>query len=151
MFLKRGLLLVAAVLCLTWLIGGPSFAQAGLAPPPAEEATEIGIEALQLIALYDTQIVQVGSEAKVKVDGYTQTQFIVDYVAVKIYLQKWDGFNWVDVTYYPFENYFTDYVDGAYYYPVQRGYYYRTKGVHMARIGDTSEETTSHSTSIRIQ
>lgn len=49
MFLQRGLLLIVAVLSLVGLMGGPSFAKAGLAPPPAEEKTEIGIEALQLI------------------------------------------------------------------------------------------------------
>lgn len=152
MFLRNALILIASFLCSVALMVSPSFAQVTLPPPPPmEEKTNIGIEALQLIAFYGNEIAQVGSEAKVRLSGYTIAQTTMDYVAVRVYLQKWDGSNWVTVVSYPFENYSTDEVEGAYYYPVQRGYYYRAKGLHLARKGSVSEETVSYSASIRIQ
>nr|WP_054936619.1 hypothetical protein [Moorella glycerini] len=152
--LSRKMPLIVILAILLWsfgLISNPSFAQNALPSPPAEEKSGIGIESLQLIAFYGSQISQVGSEAKVMLEGYTTTQSAVDYIAVRIYLQKWDGYNWVDVISYPFEDYFTSYVEGVYYYPVQRGYYYRAKGLHLARDGAVAEETISYTASIKIQ
>lgn len=60
-------------------------------------------------------------------------------------------YSWVDVTSAVFEKSNTDYVNGNYYYPIQRGYYYRAKGVHMARNGSVTENTTSYSGSIYIK
>jgi S-methylmethionine-dependent homocysteine/selenocysteine methylase len=121
-----------------------------LTSPPPDEKTIVQPKSLQLIEFFYTQISQVGNEANVRLYGYTSTQSIVDYIAVRVYLQKYNGQYWVNVTSCPFEDNYTNSVEGAYYYPVVRGYYYRAKGVHLATSG-ISEQTESYSGSILIE
>ncbi|MGI9952620.1 hypothetical protein V3F56_09700 [Moorellaceae bacterium AZ2] len=61
MLLRKALILIVSFLCSValsvTLMVSPSLAQAALPPPPpVEENTNIGIEALQLIAFYGNEI-----------------------------------------------------------------------------------------------
>lgn len=143
-------LLMCLVFCslLVWAVPAAQ-AQAQVPPPPGEVG--VTLQALQLLSFGQCQIMQLPGEAKVYLDGFTSTQFPTDYVGLRIYLQRWDGAHWNDLTTYLYEGSNTDYVDGGFYYPVVRGYYYRAKGIHMARNGDITENMSSYSSSIMIE
>ncbi|MEW6662236.1 MAG: hypothetical protein ACOY9Y_10395 [Bacillota bacterium] len=106
---------VIAVFFLLIFMGGIGNAAVAGAKPPEDDPTEIGIEALQLIAFWGCSISQLPGEAKVAVDGYTSAKASVDYIAVRVVLQRWNGSAWADVVSHAFEKYNTSYVDGLYY------------------------------------
>jgi len=83
----------------------------------------------------------------VEIYGYTQTYSAVNSIKVTVYLQKWTGSQWVDVTGITNSATNTDYVSAAKTIAVTPGYYYRARAVHNATSGtdsDTISSTTSY-------
>lgn len=85
----------------------------------------------------------------VDIYGYTQTYFSVNTVKVTVYLQKWTGSQWVDITGITNSGSNTSYVSASQNIAVTSGYYYRVRAVHTA-IGSTSETANSTSSYIYI-
>lgn len=90
----------------------------------------------------------------INLTGFTQAYQNVDYIMLRLYLQRWDGSNWVDLTSWPFENYNASKVEGKKALQVARGYYYRARAIHsLTHDGVTEPETPakSYSSSIYIE
>jgi hypothetical protein len=87
----------------------------------------------------------------VDVSGDTESYSAVDTIAVKLYLQYWDGEKWVDIAYVgEFKDSNTSYVWGSGSLDVSSGYYYRTRGVHYVIEDGLSEKVNSASSHIYI-
>lgn len=86
----------------------------------------------------------------VQIYGYTQTYSVADSIKVTVYLQKWTGSQWVDVTGVANSAAYTDYVSIGKPIAVSAGYYYRTRAVHTATSGTTTDTTYSTSSYIYI-
>lgn len=149
---KKSLPLSITVICLLLLTVSSAFAVQPMTPPPPQGTQEIVvIESFQLLGDLDCDIDQVGTEAKVFVAGSTTTQFAVDSLTIKIYLQRWTGSSWTNVTYKTYNASNDDYVSGSYSYAVPRGYYYRTQAYHSAKEGNIVESDYSYTSSIFIE
>ncbi|MGI6679613.1 MAG: DUF6147 family protein [Dehalobacterium sp.] len=149
---KRMLLLSLTVSCLLLFTVSSAFAVQPLTtPPPQETQGIIEIESFRLLGGLECSIDQVGTAAKVFVTGNTTTQFDVDSLTVKIYLQRWTGSSWTDVAYKTYNASNDDYVSGSYSYTVPRGYYYRTQVYHFAKKGSIAESDYSYTSSIFIE
>lgn len=83
-------------------------------------------------------------------EGVTSANYISDIVSVTIYLQKWDGSQWIDTQSWSFSQTnvrsITEGVRASY----QKGNYYRTKAVHYVKYGAQTETQTSTSSYIYI-
>lgn len=78
-------------------------------------------------------------------EGTTVANFLVDTVKVTLYLQKWDGSNWVDIKSRNFQKYDAKSITDGALEAYQHGNYYRTRAVHYAKDG--TQEETQYSTS----
>lgn len=93
-----------------------------------------------LIMKSATTIANAGN-GTVRIYGYTQTYSTVSSVKVTVYLQKWNGTQWVDVLGVSNSATSATYVSATKEISVSSGYYYRSRAVHTATNGTT--ETTS--------
>ncbi len=82
-------------------------------------------------------------DGTVTILGYTNTYNNVQYLDVTVYLQRWNGSNWVDVTSRTYSDSNNFYVSGSTYITVQQGYYYRTRSVNTAQDADSYDSQTS--------
>lgn len=78
--------------------------------------------------------------------GSSTANTIVDQMTLTLYLQQWDGSQWVDINSWTFNEYSTTYINKGINYTCTAGYYYRTRGVHTA-IKGTQTETQNSTTS----
>lgn len=124
------------------------------APPgPNTPYKEVGIESLQYLKDWGCDLTSSGG-GYINITGFTQAYQTVDYIMVRLYLQRWDGSNWVDLASWPFENYNVSSVKGVKGLQVATGYYYRVRATHSLTNGGVTEPTTpanSYSSSIYIQ
>jgi hypothetical protein len=69
------------------------------APPPEQSKAhkEIGIESLQYLQDWNCSLIPSGG-GKINLTGYTRAYQTVDYIMVKLYLQRWNGSSWVDLS-----------------------------------------------------
>ncbi|MDI6710677.1 MAG: DUF6147 family protein [Bacillota bacterium] len=79
--------------------------------------------------------------------GRTEAQQVVDYIAVTVTLQRWNGSSWVNVASYPFSKSNTSVVEGYKGVTVTRGYQYRVKSFHKVTHDRVTEITYSYSQS----
>jgi hypothetical protein len=91
------------------------------------------------------------SNGVVVISGETITYGTVDYLDVKVYLQHWNGSDWVDVTSRTYSDNNTSYVSGSAQFNVTRGDSYRCRAVHTAKSGSSSQTTTSVTNAITIK
>jgi len=108
-----------------------------------------GVQAIYLISKYGSSINNLGG-GTVSITGYTDTFNTVSSVTVTLYLQKWDGSQWVDLTGQAYTNYSTFSVTGTRNLAVAGGAYYRTRALHNAKNGSATDSTTSTSSYIYI-
>lgn len=115
-------------------------------PPPNQSNAykEVGIESLQYLIDWGSSINSPGN-GYVNISGFTEANQNVDYIMVRLYLQRWNGSIWEDKGSWPFESNNNSYVSGTKSLQVTRGYYYRTKGVHSVSEGGTNEPGNSYS------
>lgn len=78
-------------------------------------------------------------------EGSTVAAYLSDQVRLTLYLQKWDGSQWVDVQSWPFTDYDTISLTEGTITSYQHGNYYRTRAVHYVKYGTQTE--TQNSTS----
>jgi len=81
------------------------------------------------------------SNGRVSISGETITYGTVDYLDVTVYLQRWNGSDWVDVTSRIYKNSASSYVSGSDLITVSKGYSYRCKAVHTARTAGSGNYT----------
>lgn len=83
-------------------------------------------------------------------EGTTMSNYLSDQVSLTLYLQKWDGSQWVDVQNWTFDrNNVRSVIEGAD-ASYQHGNYYRTRAVHYIKYGSQSETQYSTSTYIWV-
>lgn len=120
-----------------------------MTPPPVEVLPK-SIQSTLFLKVWSTTITQ-KSGTSIQVTGDTEAYEDVDTIEVKLYLQYWDGTQWLDSTYIKtYSDTFSNYVYGAANLTVQSGYYYRTKGIHYVNKSGSVEQVTSYSSSIYI-
>jgi len=149
-FRKRMLSLVLVVVFLasaTAVYAAPS----GLKPPPEPNKAykEAGIESLQYMQDWGCSLTSSGG-GYINLTGFTQAYQNVDYIMVRLYLQRWNGSSWVDLASWPFENYNASSANGVKSLQVARGYYYRTRADHGLTNDGANESANSYSSSIYI-
>lgn len=81
-------------------------------------------------------------------DGESTAFNIVEQLKLTLYLQKWDGSQWIDVNSWEFNKYNAKSIYQGTNSTYQHGYYYRTRAVHFAKDG--SQTDTQYSTSSYI-
>ncbi len=113
------------------------------------EPGNLGVQAIYLISGYGSGINNLGG-GTVSITGYTDTYSTVSSVTVTLYLQKWDGSQWVDLTGQSYTSYSTASVTGTKYIAVAGGAYYRTRALHNAKNGSTTDSSTSTSSYIYV-
>jgi len=86
----------------------------------------------------------------VEISGNTTTSVSVNTISVTIYLQKWNGSQWVDITGVSNSATNTNSVFTTKNIAVSPGVYYRARGVHTANNGTTTETQYSTSTYILV-
>ncbi|MDA8226901.1 MAG: hypothetical protein M0T74_04225, partial [Desulfitobacterium hafniense] len=104
------------------------------------EPGNLGVQAIYLISGYGSGINNLGG-GTVSITGYTDTYSTVSSVTVTLYLQKWDGSQWVDLTGQSYTSYSTASVTGTKYIAVAGGAYYRTRALHNAKNGSTTDSS----------
>lgn len=82
--------------------------------------------------------------------GCTEAKQVVDYVAVTITLQRWNGSRWENVASFPFSKSNAFSVEGYKGVTVTRRYYYRVKGFHKVTHNGVTETTYSYSDSMYL-
>lgn len=84
-------------------------------------------------------------------EGSTIANYVSDQVSITLYLQQWDGSQWVDTQSWPFSKYdarsITEGANASY----QHGNYYRTRAVHYVKYGTQTETQNSTSSYIYIE
>lgn len=91
------------------------------------------------------------SKGNITISGETLTYGTVDYLDVKVYLQRWNGSWWVDVTSRTYSISSNLYVSGSSQFTVSKGYSYRCRAVHTARTAGSNSTKTSISNAITVQ
>jgi len=91
------------------------------------------------------------SNGTVTICGETNSYGTVDYLDVEVFLQRWNGSNWVDVTsrVYSDRSYF--YVRGSSSITVYGGYSYRCRAVHHVQNAGSNSTQTSVSNALFVQ
>lgn len=83
--------------------------------------------------------------------GTTVANYISDQVSLTLYLQKWDGSQWVDIKSWSFSKYnlrsITEGANASY----QEGNYYRVRAVHYVKFESQTETKNSTSSYIYIE
>jgi hypothetical protein len=158
-----GSLLLSLILC--FLIGavGTVSAETDPAPPPPSDRapdsarrsidvhthTDRSTAGADLIKLWSCGIEDNG-DGSVYIMSETRTYATVAYLDATIYLQRWNGSEWVDVTSRPYVKSNSSSVSGSSKISVTRGFYYRTRGVHTAQDGGSYSSQASLSQALLI-
>lgn len=121
----------------------------GAPPEPSKAYKEAGIQTLKYLQDWGCDLTPSGG-GYINLTGFTQAYQTVDYIMVRLYLQRWNGSVWEDLASWPFENYNASSVDGVKGLQVAGGYYYRTRAVHSLTKDGSTESAYSYSSSIYI-
>ena len=86
--------------------------------------------------------------ADLYLDGASTATDIIDQLTLTLYLQRWDGSQWVDANNWVFNKYDAKSLYDGTYVNFTHGNYYRARSVHFAKNG--SQTDTQYSTSSYI-
>lgn len=163
---KKARILAALMSLMVFLVcqTGVASAQEVVSPPPDVQSAvspgvNNGIEVnMQDITLQSSSLIKQWNcfinnnfDGTVNISGQTYTYNNVDYLDVRVYLQRWNGSTWVDVTSRFYSNSASDYVSGSDQISITSGNYYRCRAAHNAQSGSNSNNTASTSSSIYVQ
>jgi len=84
-------------------------------------------------------------------EGTTISNYLSDQIGLTLYLQKWDGTQWVDVQNWPFTKYNAKSIIEGTRTSYQHGNYYRTRAVHYIEYDSQSETQYSTSSYIYVE
>lgn len=84
-------------------------------------------------------------------EGSTVSNYLSDQVKLTLYLQKWNGSQWVDVQSWPFTKYNAKSVTDGANANYQHGNYYRTRAAHYIKYDSQTETQNSTSSYIYIE
>lgn len=87
----------------------------------------------------------------VTIIGSTTAYNSINYLDATVYLQRWNGSQWVDITSRTYSRTSSSTVSGSSFVSVTKGYYYRTRCVHTAINSSYNETQSSVSSSILVQ
>lgn len=150
-------IVIFALLSTLWLSGsvlaaGPKSAVPTEGTPAADpdyatsqdggSTGDVGIQALQLLQSGESYL-KVVSGRQLRMWGSTQAQRAVEIITLDLYLQRWNGSQWVDIDHATFKRTFDSYVYGEKDVTVGSSGYYRTRAVHTATDGSVTETLTS--------
>lgn len=143
---RFGILVALFSLSFLFCLSGIAMAEENPISPPSQEIvskqshSSIVVETRADILESEVSLIKQWScgiedqlDGTVTILGYTNTYNTVQYLDVKVYLQRWNGSNWVDLTSRTYSDSNNLYVSGSTYITVQPGYYYRTRSVHTAQ------------------
>lgn len=163
---KRSQILVALLSFMLFLMSLPGICAAANEGPPLPKEVNLSsnphvsitvnthsdtsIEGISLISEWTCGIAD-NSDRTVTIMGETTTYEAVEYLDAKVYLQRWNGSGWVDVTSRTYSDRYTFYVRGSSYVSVAGGYYYRTRSVHNANNAGNYDAQSSVSDALWIQ
>lgn len=163
---KRARILVSLMSLLVFMVCLPGVAAAEdqVYPPATVEETvctdlQNGIEInLQetfganssLIKQWNCTIAD-NSNGTVTIYGETTSYGTVNYLDVEVFLQRWNGSSWVDVTSRTYSNNSYFYVRGSSSITVTRGYSYRCRAVHHVQNAGSTSTQTSVSNALFVQ
>ncbi|PKM76120.1 MAG: hypothetical protein CVU90_14030 [Firmicutes bacterium HGW-Firmicutes-15] len=163
---KRTQILVALLSLMMFLVCLPGVgAAATLTPPPPTEGkvssnlhssivvnihTDTSTQGVSLIKQWVCGIAD-NSNGIVTITGETTTYGTVEYLDAKIYLQRWNGSSWVDVTSRTYSASSNFYTRGSSNISVTSGSYYRTRGIHNAHNAGNYDAQSSVSDAILVQ
>lgn len=119
--------------------------------PKHGSSTDIPLTVTQSDSLfynYYCSITNTGTDLYLQ--GTTISNYLSDQVSLTLYLQKWDGSQWIDVKSWPFSKYNVKSVTDGSNTSYQNGNYYRTRAVHYIKYGSRSETQNSTSPYIYI-
>jgi len=84
-------------------------------------------------------------------EGTTISNYLSDQIGLTLYLQKWDGSQWIDIQGWPFTKYNAKSIIEGARSSYQHGNYYRTRAVHYIEYGEQSETQYSTSSYIYVE
>ena len=156
--LKRRILLILGVVLLTIFLL-PLSAIAGTlkpktSPPPPEKTQAVSPLTTLYLSAWSSSITQQGSNAVV-LSGYSEADVPVNQIWVTLYLQQWNGSQWVTIAGgYQTTGQDTTFVNGEQTVNVTPGYYYRAMGQHQVYnngVYDPSQPEVSTSADILVE
>lgn len=112
-------------------------------------ATSMQILSASLFTSWFCQITNKG-DGTVNITGNSEAVSSVQNISVTIFLQKWDGTQWVDLTSVTNSGSNTFYISALKNVAVTRGYDYRARATHFINNAGTIENKSSTSTYIRV-
>ncbi|MCJ8012442.1 hypothetical protein MUG84_11930 [Paenibacillus sp. KQZ6P-2] len=121
-----------------------------LTPPPPQEFNTLGISGnYQYLLSGNTYISAIGN-GKLQLSGDTTAKTSVSTIRATVYLQKFNGTSWEDVSgsSSSFMDSASDYVSGNAVFTGVKGYYYRSKCLHYISTSSISEQAYSYSASV---
>ncbi|KPU46374.1 hypothetical protein OXPF_00160 [Oxobacter pfennigii] len=104
------------------------------------------LDASSLLSDWNCSITNTGT--KLSLNGESTAYNIADQLTLTLYLQIWDGSNWIDINSWTWNSYSSSFISKATTSSYQSNNYYRVRGVHYAKKG--SQEQTQNSTSSYI-
>lgn len=149
---RKGVLSLVMVVVFLAAAGDAYAEPANLKAPPPDQSKaykEVGIESLQYLQDWNCYLIPTGG-GYINITGYTQAYQNVDYIMVRLYLQRWNGSSWGDLGSWPFERYNASKAEGAKGLQVLTGYYYRTRAEHSLTHSGAAESAKSYSDSYYI-
>jgi len=90
------------------------------------------------------------SSTSVNVSASTTANQTADVVGGTIYLQQWNGTAWINIKSRNFIAYDSNYDSDSTTWTVTSGYYYRTKTVHSATLGNDTASKTNYTGGILV-
>lgn len=118
--------------------------------PKHGSSVGIGTESIQSGLFYNYYCSITNTRTDLYLEGTTIANYLSDQVKLTLYLQKWDGSQWVDIQSWPFtQNNAKSITEGAN-ASYQHGNYYRTRAVHYIKYGTQTETQNSTSSYIYI-
>jgi len=146
-------MLSLAVIVVLFAVSSVAYAApADLKPPPepGKAYQEVGVESLQYLKEWGCDLTPCGG-GYITITGFTGAYQNVEYIIVRLYLQRWNGSSWVDLGNWLYENRSTSIVTGEKGLQVATGYYYRVRGEQCLTNKGVTETAKSYSSSFYIE